>query len=104
MVFISPLASSALVGPTAALVKAAAADQDPAQVHLLQALLEPSQTLAADALTAAGFRELAYLLYMQRRGARNPQQAQENAVAGDVELSPDELATIDVAIGEYAKK
>lgn len=37
-------------------------------------------------------------------GARNPEQAQENAAAGDVELSADELATIDGAIAEYLKK
>lgn len=37
-------------------------------------------------------------------GARNPQQAQENAAAGDVELSSDELAAIDAAIAEYGKK
>jgi len=37
-------------------------------------------------------------------GARNPEQAQENAAAGDVTLSADELATIDGAIGEYSKK
>ncbi len=35
-------------------------------------------------------------------GARNPQQALENAAAGDVELSRDELTTIDAAIEQYA--
>jgi aryl-alcohol dehydrogenase-like predicted oxidoreductase len=37
-------------------------------------------------------------------GARNPEQARENAAAGDVTLSDEELATIDGAIAEHSKK
>jgi len=98
MLFVSPLLSPALVGPTAALVKAAAASQDPAKVRLLQALLEPSQTVAADALAAAGFRELAHLLYMQRRGARNPQPLQLPDGLEAVHYSPEHRALFERAI------
>jgi len=35
-------------------------------------------------------------------GARNPQQAEENAAAGDVELTAEELQSIDAALQEYA--
>jgi len=37
-------------------------------------------------------------------GARNPKQAEENAAAGEVELSEEELATIDAAIAAYGVK
>lgn len=37
-------------------------------------------------------------------GARHPQQARENAAAGDVELSNDEFAAMNKAIDEYAGK
>ncbi|WP_373502148.1 aldo/keto reductase [Aestuariivirga sp.] len=37
-------------------------------------------------------------------GARNPEQARENAGAGRIQLSPTELATIDTAISQHLSK
>ena len=37
-------------------------------------------------------------------GARNPEQARENAGAGDLELSPDELNTIEEALRKHAPR
>ncbi len=35
-------------------------------------------------------------------GARNPEQARENAAAGDVVLSDDDLATMEAALGKHS--
>jgi methylglyoxal reductase len=37
-------------------------------------------------------------------GARSPEQVRENAVGGEVELSEQELATINAAIAKFAKE
>ncbi len=72
IVFVSPLLDDADKQPiVSTLIHRALAVQDTDDVHLAQALLEPSQSREAEALTSAGFHKLAHLVYMQRPTERN---------------------------------
>ena len=72
MIFISPVQGHSSLGMVSDLVRAAVGGQDPEDLTLLQALLDPHQRLEARALGDAGFRDLAHLLYMHRRTDLGP--------------------------------
>ncbi len=66
MLFLSPVRSRDRIRLASELVRALVRTQDPSKSVLLQSLLDPPQHRELDALTAAGFRSLAKLVYMQR--------------------------------------
>jgi len=68
MLFISPAVRTWQRATMVRLLRAALADEDPRQVTMVQALLDPAQDDEAAALLDAGFERLATLTYMQRRG------------------------------------
>lgn len=65
MVFVSPILERSLVGPMGQLAAAACGGQDPGQIRIIQALLDPHQQLEAQALVAGGFTDMACLRYLQ---------------------------------------
>jgi len=66
MAFLSPLHQRHQLPAAAAVIDQAVRQLDPAQVRLVQVLLEPGQDLDTEALLGADFKALAHLLYMQR--------------------------------------
>lgn len=70
IVFVSPINDADVQPITSALIRAAVDAQDGTQLHLAQALLDPSQSKEANALVDAGFMRLAHLVYMQRPAER----------------------------------
>jgi ribosomal protein S18 acetylase RimI-like enzyme len=65
MIFLSPLTALDVAG-AARLVAEACRALDRRRVQLVQALLEPGETIERRALQQAGFDDLAHLTYMQR--------------------------------------
>jgi ribosomal protein S18 acetylase RimI-like enzyme len=65
MLFVSP-PSAAAMAAEAELVRRLCAAQQPDQVHILQAILDPWQAREAELIEAAGFTALATLVYMQK--------------------------------------
>jgi len=72
MQFVSPASAWPSVDAASALFGHAARSQDPAQVRLIQALLEPEQPRTQQALQQAGFDSLATLAYMRGRANVSP--------------------------------
>lgn len=70
MAFTSRVARADGVAAGARVLATACGAQDPTRLRLIQVLLDPHQRLEAEAATAAGFNDLARLLYMQRRADR----------------------------------
>lgn len=68
MLFLSPVSSSGRVVVSGRLIAHAAAQIDPEEVSLVQALLDHGQTQQQRAVEAGGFRFLADLAYMHRAG------------------------------------
>lgn len=66
MAFLCPLTQRNLSPVLAELLHAACLAQNRQQVHLVQALLDPTQKLEHQACLEAGFKDLATLIYMQR--------------------------------------
>lgn len=66
LVFVCPVAQRRQVGVVSELLRRACAAQDREKLHLLQALLDPDQVLAEQAVKEAGFWYLAELVYLQR--------------------------------------
>jgi ribosomal protein S18 acetylase RimI-like enzyme len=66
MAFVSPIAHGNRIADVAAAIREAARRLDPAQVRIVQVLLDNGQELEAQALMAAGFGKLAHLIYMQK--------------------------------------
>lgn len=65
MIFLSPILTRKQCIAAAKAAQVACQNQVRSDAHLLQALLEPGQRLAAQALRTAGFEDLATLIYMQ---------------------------------------
>ncbi|HEX7009039.1 MAG TPA: hypothetical protein VF184_03600, partial [Phycisphaeraceae bacterium] len=82
MLFASPASSWPTTDLAAGLLHAVCAAQDPAQTRLIQALLDPGQSLLAAALERAGFTRLAELIYMQRQ-AHAPRKPQPLILPGE---------------------
>lgn len=84
MMFASPALRRWNRAAVVRLVRTAVAAEDPQDMTMLQALLEPDQDEEAGALLSAGFQRLATLVYLQRR----PQAAagQEALVVDGVEV------------------
>ncbi len=76
MIFVSPVRSDVDLKAVSLAAGRACQGQDGRKLRLVQALLEPSQQMERKALLAAGFIDLAELLYMRRkvRGAGAPMQ------------------------------
>lgn len=68
--FVSPINNADTQPTTTALIRAAVDAQNASQIHLAQALLDPSQSKEANSLGDAGFTRLAHLVYMQRPAER----------------------------------
>ena len=66
MCFVSPIFEGALVPVVGQLVGAVCSHQDPNRVRVIQALLDPGQRFESQALSGAGFTEVACLHYMQQ--------------------------------------
>ncbi len=66
ILFLSPIQDRRHVDVMAKLAHRACAAQDPEHIRLIQVLLDPEQRLAAEALGAGGFTEIAWLQYMER--------------------------------------
>lgn len=64
MFFVSPVWERSQVAVTAALAQAVCEAQDPVAIRMIQALLNPEDRLAAQALAGGGFVKLAILSYM----------------------------------------
>ena len=86
MVFLSALRDRAAGEAAKRLLQAASRAQRPDELRLIQALLEPGQRTEAGALRDAGFRDLATLVYMQRRTKRGGREAR--SWDGGVEAVP----------------
>jgi ribosomal protein S18 acetylase RimI-like enzyme len=67
MFFLSPTADPKIIPVAARLARVASAELCRGQTNLIQALLDPAQTVERDALTHAGYMHLARLVYMERR-------------------------------------
>jgi mycothiol synthase len=76
MIFLSPILTRKQSTAAAEAAQAACREQVRSKAHLVQALLEPSQRLAAQALRAAGFHDLATLIYMQHTPAPESSSSQ----------------------------
>lgn len=70
MIFASPLASLNAVPVSTELIRTACQALDKQNVRMVQALLEPNQTLEIQAFTGAAFIKLAHLLYLRRKPIR----------------------------------
>lgn len=68
MAFVSPPKHDLHPHIPGGMIQAACASQDPLRVRIVQGLLEASQQREAQSFTAAGFQQLATLVYMQRTG------------------------------------
>lgn len=66
MIFLSPVLNRKQIVAAGELAQIACSHQNPQRLRLIQTLLDPGQKLESRAMTAAGFKELATLLYMQR--------------------------------------
>ncbi len=67
MLMLAPIRREAVVPVQAGLVQRMIEQVDRQRVHLIQALIEPEQTLVHASLQAAGLKDLAVLSYMQFR-------------------------------------
>lgn len=79
----------------------------PDNVRKVQAILEPMRPIAERHKITLGQLTIAWTVARHGCshalcGARTPEQAIENARAGGINLSPDELATITTAVHSYA--
>jgi len=70
VLFTSPITKSRGVAQASSMIRVALQAQNPKQVHLVQALLEPTQRLERQALAEAGFSYLARLVYLRHPLAR----------------------------------
>lgn len=66
MLMLAPIRREAVVPIQAELVRRMVGQLDPTKVHMVQALIEPQQTLVQASLRMAGLKDLATLGYMQR--------------------------------------
>ncbi len=64
MCFVSPMTDRKSIHTVHQLAQQACAQQDPQQVRLIQALIDPGQRFEQQALSAAGFTHIACLAYM----------------------------------------
>lgn len=71
VVFVSPITLADRIPQAAELLRFVLGVQDPQRISLIQALLEPTQRYERQALTDAGFRFLASLVYMRRSCTRS---------------------------------
>jgi ribosomal protein S18 acetylase RimI-like enzyme len=104
MVFTSQPTDEAAQDELAAVLNAAC--DDAPGVALAQALLLPSETMVGGAFTRAGFRKLAGLAYLRRRGDRRPRNtlrepwasalgADRVEVAAETPDGPGEIVTVE---------
>jgi len=66
MLFLSPATDPRYIPTAARLARTASTEQCRGETNLIQALLDPTQTAEHDALTQAGYGDLAKLVYMER--------------------------------------
>lgn len=102
MVFASHPPAAAAVPVVARLIDHACRETAARDVHLAQALLEPTETLERRSFVEAGFTELAVLSYLQRPLSKTPPPPAEWPAGVRTRLYRDELHDVLVTILEQS--